>query len=98
MIGVWLQILIGISIPCILTVFWWLVKGRSQKKRILLELAFIFGAFGLIVQTVRSVFFFSHGHYPVDVGIPLWMTKDLSICLFIAHFAREPYEQLGEQI
>lgn len=97
MIGVWLQLLIGISIPCILTVLWWLVRGRSKKKRILLELAFIFGAFGLIVQTSRSIYYFAHGHYPVDVGVPLWMTKDIAICLFIAHFAREPYEQLGGQ-
>lgn len=97
MIAVWLQILIGISIPCILTVGWWLVMGRSQKKTILLELGFIFGAFGLIVQTSRSVYYFANGHYPVDIGVPLWMAKDLAICLFIAHFARHPYEQADGQ-
>lgn len=87
MIGFWLQLLIGVSIPSILTVIWWMLNGRSKKKRILLELAFIFGVFGLIVQTSRSIYYFAHGHYPVDVGVPLWMTKDLSICLFVAHFA-----------
>jgi len=97
MIAFWLQLLIGVSVPCILTVIWWMIKGKSKKKRILLELAFIFGVFGLIVQTSRSIYYFAHGHYPVDVGVPLWMTKDLAICLFIAHFAREPYEQLGGQ-
>lgn len=87
MIAVWLEILIAISIPSILTVFWWMFKGQSQQKRKILEAAFIFGVFGLIVQTSRSIFYFYHGHYPVDVGVPLWMTKDISICLFVAHFA-----------
>lgn len=88
MIGIWLWFLIGLSIPAIVTVCWWMFKGQSKEKRILLELAFIFGAFGLIVQTARSIYYFSHGRYPTDVGIPLWMTKDIAICFFVAHFAR----------
>jgi hypothetical protein len=92
MISLWLGFLIGVSVPSVLMVCWWMFNGASRQKRILLELAFILGAFGLIVQTSRSLFYFSHGHYPVDVGIPLWMTKDIAICLFVAHFAKNGEE------
>lgn len=93
MIAIWLALLIGISVPAICMVFYWMFIGRSRKNRKLIETAFILGVFGLIVQTSRSIYYFSHGHYPVDVGVPLWMTKDIAICLFVAHFARSKDEQ-----
>lgn len=93
MISLWLSLLIGMSVPAICLVFYWLFKGQSKEHRRLVEAAFILGAFGLIVQTSRSIYYFSHGHYPVDIGVPLWMTKDIAICLFVAHFARSKDEQ-----
>ncbi len=84
MIAVWLKVIIVLSIPAICFVFWWFVFGKREEKRILRELALTFGAFGLSVQTFRSLYFFEHGIYPIDVGWPMWATKDISICLFIA--------------
>lgn len=84
MIALWLKAVIVISIPAVLFVLWWFVFGKREEKRILRELALTFAAFGLTVQTFRSVYFFEHGHYPVDIGWPMWVTKDIALCLFIA--------------
>ena len=84
MIDVWLKGVMVVSVPAICFALWWFAFGKRSEKRILRELALFFGAVGLSVQTFRSIYFFEHGFYPVDVGWPMWATKDISICLFFA--------------
>lgn len=84
MVTLFLQAAIIPSIIAIFFVLWWFVFGKREEKRILRELALTFAAFGLAVQTFRSIYFFNHGMYPPDVGWPMWITKDIALLLFIS--------------
>jgi hypothetical protein len=53
----------------------------------LLKLGFAFMVFGLVVQVVRSLHYLQHGHYPVDVYFPMWITKDIGAIMLIYYFA-----------
>lgn len=89
----WLIVLIAFAVPAVCFVFWWFIFGKRDDKRVLRELALFFGAYGLIVQTIRSLYYMEFGHYPVDIGWPQWGSKDISICLFIAFVCQLMWER-----
>jgi hypothetical protein len=36
---------------------------------------------------LRTLHFFEHGFYPIDRYFPLWITKDIGICILIYFYA-----------
>jgi type II secretory pathway component PulF len=53
----------------------------------MLKVGFAFMVFGLVVQLTRTSYFLQHGSYPVDVGFPLWITKDIGASILIFYYA-----------
>lgn len=93
LVAFWLGIVMLASLPTILvgtyiTIKYPTIEYISDKFLTkMFRLGLALGMVGLSVQTYRSLYFFDHGSYPVDVYFPTWATKDIGFCLIIASLA-----------
>jgi hypothetical protein len=60
---------------------------RDNELHQVLKVGIAFGVFGLLVQVVRTLHYLEFGSYPVDIGVPLWATKDIGFALIVYYFA-----------
>lgn len=86
MIGYWLALLMLLSIPMIAMLFISIMQHKLNDEHPITKIGLILLTAGLIVQLSRSLHFFHYGRYPTDVGVPLWLAKDLGACLLIFYF------------
>lgn len=87
----WLLVMMAVSIPAILLVFFSSLSQNAHNLDVAYKVAILLCTFGLVVQCVRSVYFFSNGSYPVDNFFPLWITKDIGIVILIFRFAQKAH-------
>lgn len=86
MIGYWLALLLVLSIPMIGMVFISILQNKLNDEHPITKVGLILLTAGLIVQLSRTIHFFHYGKYPIDVGVPLWLAKDLGACMLIFYF------------
>lgn len=87
-VRIWLWVMLVISIPAILTVLYAGLLPAAASLDTGYKIAILICTFGLIIQCIRSVHFFTYGHYPIDYLFPLWITKDIGIVILIFRFVQ----------
>ena len=85
--AIWLGAVLVVEAIAILVAFWYLFMGNNQSLHPVLKVAVAFMVFGIAIQCFRTVHFFEFGRYPVDKYFPLWVTKDIGICIAIYYYA-----------
>ena len=68
-------VLIGAALPHI------------KNEDVLIKWGAIIACFGLVGQVLRNIQFLVTGYSPHDAEIPLWMLKDLGLCVMIFGYA-----------
>jgi hypothetical protein len=68
-------VLIGAALPHI------------KNEDALIKWGAIIACFGLLGQVLRNIQFLVTGHSPHDAELPLWMLKDLGLCVMIFGYA-----------
>jgi hypothetical protein len=89
----WLLSVLVLELIAILTVAFLAFSGFFTGMRILSKVGIFVMTTGLMVQIMRSLYYFENGSYPIDTFFPLWITKDIgaSILIFdlaLLHFRR----------
>lgn len=89
----WLLSVLILEFIAILTVAYLAFSGFFLEMRIFSKIGIFVMTTGLIVQIMRTLYYFENGSYPIDNLFPLWITKDIgaSIIIFdlaILHFRK----------
>lgn len=87
-VRIWLWVMLVISIPAILTVLYAGLSPAAASLDTGYKIAILICTFGLVIQCIRSIHFFTYGHYPVDHLFPLWVAKDIGIVILIFRFVQ----------
>jgi len=86
-VAIWLTIMLVASLVFIVIAFVFVFLRDNEGMHILQKIGFASLVFVLVVQCVRSLHYLQHGSYPVDVYFPMWITKDIGICILIYYYA-----------
>ena len=86
-IAFWLITAGVFEIVAILLAIFVVFPSEELNLHPVLKAGFALMVFGLVVQIIRSTHYLQHGHYPIDVVFPMWVTKDLGASLIVYYFA-----------
>ena len=83
----WLLSVLVLELIAILTVAFLAFSGFFTGMRILSKVGIFVMTTGLMVQIMRSLYYFENGSYPIDNLFPLWITKDIGASIIIIDLA-----------
>jgi hypothetical protein len=83
----WLLSVLVLELIAILTVAYLAFSGFFTGMRILSKVGIFVMTSGLMVQIMRSLYYFENGSYPIDNLFPLWITKDIGASIIIFDLA-----------
>ena len=86
MLAFWLIVTGVMGIVAVLVAVFVVFLGQNELHP-LLKTAIVFGVFGLLVQVIRTMHYLEFGSYPVDIGVPLWASKDIGFSLIVFYYA-----------
>jgi hypothetical protein len=86
MLAFWLIVTGIIGVGAVLVAVFFVFLGQNDLHP-LLKTAIVFGVFGLLVQVIRTSHYLEFGSYPVDIGVPLWASKDIGLSLIVLYYA-----------
>ena len=86
-LAMWLGLMLAVSSVFIVIAFVFVFVRQNESMHILQKIGFASLVFGLVVQCLRTLHFFEHGFYPIDRYFPLWITKDIGICVLIYYYS-----------
>ena len=83
----WLIAVLIIELIAILTVAFLAFSGFFSDMRMFSKIGIFVMTTGLMVQIMRTLYFFDYGSYPVDTFFPLWITKDIGASIIVFDLA-----------
>ena len=83
----WLLSVLVLELIAILTVAYLAFSGFFTEMRVLAKVGIFTMTLGLMVQIMRTLYFFENGAYPIDTFFPLWITKDIGASIIIFDLA-----------
>lgn len=86
-VAIWLTIVLAVEFAAVGIAFHYVFAQHDAHLHIMQKIGFALAVFGLVVQIVRSMHYLEHGFYPVDKIFPMWVTKDIGICVLIYYYS-----------
>jgi hypothetical protein len=79
----WLLAVLIIELVAIVLVAFLSFSGFFDGMRVMAKIGIWLMTTGLMVQIMRSLYYFDVGSYPVDTIFPLWIAKDIGASLLV---------------
>lgn len=86
-VAIWLGVVLVVEAIAILVFVSKVLFDDDDDLHPLLKTGLLFMVFGIAIQCIRTIHYFQFGAYPVDNYFPLWVTKDIGICIVVYFYA-----------
>jgi hypothetical protein len=86
-VAIWLGVVLVVETIAILVFIFKVLFEEDDGLHPVLKTGLLFMVFGIAIQCIRTIHYFQFGAYPVDQFFPLWVTKDIGICISVYYYA-----------
>jgi hypothetical protein len=86
-VAIWLGVVLVVEAIAILVFVSKVLFDDDDDLHPILKTGLLFMVFGIAIQCIRTIHYFQFGAYPVDNYFPLWVTKDIGICIVVYFYA-----------